>query len=172
MKTSYFSAAALVCALAFTAPALAQEHKMMKHDAMAMQPTGDQGPSSKAFAQANSKMHKDMSIKFSGDADKDFVRGMVAHHQGAIDMAKVELKYGKDEACDRYHRRAGRRNQADEGLAGQTWRLNRRAIHKSCEKITRRVKAAGNSTSVQCVSGGVVMLHFIGGRAFLQAQFP
>ncbi|MGN8022953.1 CopM family metallochaperone [Phyllobacterium sp. 22229] len=97
MKTSYFSAAALACALAFTAPALAQEHKMMKHDAMAMQPTGDQGPSSKAFTEANTKMHKDMSIKFSGDADKDFVRGMIAHHQGAIDMAKVELKYGKDE---------------------------------------------------------------------------
>ena len=30
------------------------------------------------------------------DADVSFVKGMIAHHQGAIDMAKIELKYGKD----------------------------------------------------------------------------
>ncbi|MBA8901062.1 DUF305 domain-containing protein [Phyllobacterium sp. P30BS-XVII] len=97
MKMTTFSATILAGLLAIASPALAQDHKMMKHDAMAMQPTGDQGPSSKAFAEANAKMHKDMTIKFTGEADKDFVRGMIAHHQGAIDMAKVELKYGKDE---------------------------------------------------------------------------
>ena len=60
------------------------------------QPVGDQGPSSKAFAEANAKMHADMAIEFSGDTDDDFVRGMIAHHQGAIDMAKIQLQYGKD----------------------------------------------------------------------------
>lgn len=60
------------------------------------QPVGDQGPSSQAFAEANAKMHADMAIEFSGDADVDFVRGMIAHHQGAIDMAKIQLQYGKD----------------------------------------------------------------------------
>lgn len=60
------------------------------------QPVGDQGPSSVAFAQANGKMHSDMAIEFSGDADVDFVRGMIPHHQGAIDMAKIQLQYGKD----------------------------------------------------------------------------
>ncbi|MBC8050662.1 MAG: DUF305 domain-containing protein, partial [Chitinophagales bacterium] len=45
---------------------------------------------------ANAKMHKDMTMTFTGDADVDFVRGMTPHHQGAVDMAKVVLQYGKD----------------------------------------------------------------------------
>lgn len=51
----------------------------------------------KAYRAANARMHKDMDIKFSGDPDVDFVRAMIPHHRGAIDMAKVQLKYGKDE---------------------------------------------------------------------------
>lgn len=53
--------------------------------------------STKAYRAANAKMHAGMDITFSGDADVDFVRGMISHHQGAIDMAKVLLEYGKDE---------------------------------------------------------------------------
>lgn len=53
-------------------------------------------PSVREFTAANEKMHKDMDIKFSGDADTDFIRGMIPHHQGAVDMAKIALKYGKD----------------------------------------------------------------------------
>ncbi|MDQ0998729.1 uncharacterized protein (DUF305 family) [Phyllobacterium ifriqiyense] len=90
--------AALICLVAFASPALAQEHsghEAMKQDSMKAQ-KGDQSPSSKAFVEANTKMHKDMAIEFTGNADKDFVLGMIAHHQGAIDMAKVELEYGKD----------------------------------------------------------------------------
>ncbi|MFK0384860.1 CopM family metallochaperone [Agrobacterium sp. NPDC090273] len=52
--------------------------------------------STKAFMEASKKMHGDMSMDYTGNADVDFVRGMIPHHQGAIDMAKVQLQYGKD----------------------------------------------------------------------------
>jgi uncharacterized protein (DUF305 family) len=42
-------------------------------------------------------MHRDMAIKFTGNADADFARGMIPHHQGAIDMAEIVLKFGKDD---------------------------------------------------------------------------
>lgn len=58
--------------------------------------TSAQTESTKAYEAVNAKMHKDMAITFSGNADKDFVTGMIPHHQGAIDMAKVVLKHGKD----------------------------------------------------------------------------
>jgi uncharacterized protein (DUF305 family) len=51
-----------------------------------------------AFKAANMKMHKDMEIAFTGDVEADFVRGMIPHHQGAIDMAKIMLAHGKDPA--------------------------------------------------------------------------
>lgn len=52
--------------------------------------------STAAFQAANEKMHAGMAINYTGDADIDFVRGMIAHHQGAVDMAKVVLEHGKD----------------------------------------------------------------------------
>ena len=49
-----------------------------------------------AYQAVNEKMHHDMMITLTGDADRDFVAGMIPHHQGAIDMAEIVLKYGKD----------------------------------------------------------------------------
>ncbi|MBI1245457.1 MAG: DUF305 domain-containing protein [Alphaproteobacteria bacterium] len=53
-------------------------------------------PSTRGYRTANDRMHKDMDIAFTGDADKDFVAGMIPHHQGAVEMAKVVLQFGKD----------------------------------------------------------------------------
>lgn len=41
-------------------------------------------------------MMKNMKAPLTGKPDLDFVQGMVPHHQGAIDMAKAVLQYGKD----------------------------------------------------------------------------
>ncbi len=54
--------------------------------------------STRAFRQAHMKMTRDMTVPYSGNSDVDFVRGMIPHHQGAIDMAKVQLAHGKDPA--------------------------------------------------------------------------
>ncbi len=53
-------------------------------------------PSIQSFQQSSAKMHKDMNISYTGDTDSDFVRGMIPHHQGAVDMARIVLQYGKD----------------------------------------------------------------------------
>ena len=57
---------------------------------------GDQGPSSLAFKGVNAKMHQGMNITFSGNADRDFVQAMIPHHEGAVDMAKIVVAFGKD----------------------------------------------------------------------------
>ncbi len=68
-----------------------------QHGGAASAPATGEHPSVAAYRAANDRMHRDMDIRFSGNADVDFVRGMIPHHQGAIDMAKVVLEHGKDE---------------------------------------------------------------------------
>jgi uncharacterized protein (DUF305 family) len=46
-------------------------------------------------------MMNDMAAKPTGDIDRDFVAMMAPHHQGAIDMAVIELRYGKNEQLRR-----------------------------------------------------------------------
>ena len=50
---------------------------------------------------AMTKMMNDMTAKPSRDIDRDFVAMMAPHHQGAIDMAVIELRYGKNEQLRR-----------------------------------------------------------------------
>ena len=51
----------------------------------------------KAFEAADDKMMEGMhGMAMTGDVDKDFVTMMIPHHQGAIDMAEVVIRYGRD----------------------------------------------------------------------------
>ncbi len=56
----------------------------------------DLSPGSKALEKANADMHVAMAVEMTGDVDVDFVRSMIPHHQGAVEMAKIVLEYGKD----------------------------------------------------------------------------
>jgi uncharacterized protein (DUF305 family) len=61
---------------------------------MAMKPATS--PADQAFAASMKSMMDGMHVKTTGKPDEDFVRMMIPHHQGAVDMAKVELQYGAD----------------------------------------------------------------------------
>ncbi len=50
---------------------------------------------------AMDKMMANMNVKPTGDVDVDFSAMMIPHHQGAIDMALAELRYGKNEQLRR-----------------------------------------------------------------------
>jgi uncharacterized protein (DUF305 family) len=52
-------------------------------------------------ASAMTKMMIDMDIRPSGDIDSDFVAMMVPHHQGAIEMAQAQLRYGRNDQLRR-----------------------------------------------------------------------
>ena len=50
---------------------------------------------------AMDRMMKAMMVSPTGDVDADFVTMMQPHHQGAIDMAVAQLRYGKNEQLKR-----------------------------------------------------------------------
>jgi uncharacterized protein (DUF305 family) len=89
--TSRHLALATLFATGLALPLIAQE---TDHSGHAM--TGMESPATKAFMAANSKMHSDMVMEFTGNPDVDFLRGMIPHHQGAVDMARIVLEHGTD----------------------------------------------------------------------------
>ena len=50
---------------------------------------------------AMARMHAGMHLSYTGDPDRDFAAMMVPHHQGAVDMAVLELRFGRNERLRR-----------------------------------------------------------------------
>lgn len=90
------------------------------------QPSTATLPSTRAFEEANARMHRAMAIAFTGDADVDFARSMIAHHQGATDMARVVLEHGRDEWVKK--------------LAGEVINAQEREIAEMREWLTRNAR--------------------------------
>ena len=81
----------VILALAVAGPAAQHQHRQ----------TGASNGFQTMMGESVARMHKEMDVPFSGDADRDFARMMIPHHQGAIDMAIAELRYGRDQRLKR-----------------------------------------------------------------------
>ena len=90
----------LAAGLALPATATLARAQTMDHSAHAGHAGHAMGaadtPATRAYMDANDRMHGDMAIEFTGDADVDFLRGMIPHHQGAVDMARIVIEHGTD----------------------------------------------------------------------------
>ena len=100
-KFATFVAVFLIVGAGAFAAAQQMDHKGMKPASMDkmmddMMPKPSDSTSTKAFKEAHMKMMHQMMISYTGNPDVDFARGMIPHHQGAIDMAKIQLAHGKD----------------------------------------------------------------------------
>ena len=95
-----------------TSFALAQNPKIALHLSSAAKQAEEQ-----QFLFANdlaiSNMSREMLVTPTGDIDRDFAAIMIPQHQGAIDMAKAELKYGHNDEVRRLAEKIVARQQQE-----------------------------------------------------------
>ena len=92
MKTVPLTLAAIMVLTACQQPAAEQAAET---PAATADTTASYNAAQKDYAAANDKMPSGMG-NINADADVAFMQGMIPHHMGAVDMAKVALEHGKD----------------------------------------------------------------------------
>lgn len=89
-------------ALALALPPLVLAHESPRATpSLETAPAAEEGAFLRENEAAMAKMMRDMAAEPTGDIDRDFVAMMAPHHQGAIDMAVIELRHGKNEQLRR-----------------------------------------------------------------------
>ena len=53
------------------------------------------------MAESMARMHAGMMVPDTREPDRDFAAMMIPHHQGAVDMALAELRFGHDQRLRR-----------------------------------------------------------------------
>lgn len=139
--SALFLASIITSTPAIAAPEIHHGHHAVTVTTRSGQPRG----ATAAYEAAMNKMHRGMDITYTGDADADFARGMIPHHQGAVDMANVQLRYGKDEELKDLCRRIIQAQELEIGRM-QQWltvrNANGRAPKSLDTQATREYRAA------------------------------
>ncbi|MBV8574829.1 MAG: DUF305 domain-containing protein [Acetobacteraceae bacterium] len=74
---------------------------VLQNDVRAAAPADAGDEFTAAMSAAMERMDRGMMVPPSGDPDRDFAAMMIPHHQGAVDMAEIELRLGKNQVLRR-----------------------------------------------------------------------